>query len=187
MPEHLTKEVVLDCIKLALLNWPRTIGNDSDMVSMYFTPLRSCSPDAVRHAFRAAIESDQYFPLVKRVKELAMEYDRLHRPPVVEKPELWCDRCHRLTDWETRWRPVHDARNRPILTDDNRYMLIEPYQRMLCKCAEKSPFAPAEGVEVDPAWLTARGLQGANEVGAFAVMLLSEAPPLVQKRAAGLL
>jgi hypothetical protein len=40
---------------------------------------------------------------------------------------------------------------------------------------------------VDPAWLTARGLQGANEVGAFAVMLLSEAPPLVQKRAAGLL
>jgi hypothetical protein len=180
-------EEMLTLMSRLLVVFPRTIGSAENIAREYRTGVVKLPPAAIRYAVQHIIENDEYFPKVHRIRELAQDYVAKHPVAEPRKPELWCDRCHRLPEWETRWRPVHDGRNRPVLTEDNRHLLIEPYQRLLCKCAETSPFMPEVGVEIDPKWLTERGLQGANEHGSYALMLLSDAPPLVQKRAAGLL
>lgn len=72
MLEPLTKETMLAQLQQLTVAFPRRSGEDpTALAKVYFESLRHFPADAVRYAVRKAIETEDRFPRVAQLRELA--------------------------------------------------------------------------------------------------------------------
>lgn len=153
MPEPLTSQLVAEQLQKLLVAFPRNLGsqNPAMMADVYRNGLRGLSGDAVRAAVDRAIQEDEYFPKVARLREAATAWQRYNTTtlaPKFAKDDRWCDRCQSRAEWLERWRPQVDARYNQIPTPDKLAFLLERYDRLLCKCAPPCGYHPSAGYDV---------------------------------------
>lgn len=153
MPEPLTTTLVMEELQRLHVAFPQNVGmrtNPAGTAEVYRNGLRGLSGDAVRAAADRAIQEDEFFPKVAKLRELATAWMK-HNQPSVEAQfavdPLWCPVCQSRAIFRNRWRPKVDDKFRAIVTRDGLYLLLEPYQRELCNCASASPYNPLDGIE----------------------------------------
>lgn len=56
-----------------------------------------------------------------------------------------CDRCHAEPMWKVRWRPKPGPKFEH--TFEGKFLLLEQYSRLLCRCSTASAYQPIPGVE----------------------------------------
>ncbi len=81
MHEPLTTQLVVELLQKLLAAFPRNLGsqNPTMMADVYRNGLGGIEGEAVRAATDIAIQNDQYFPKVARLRELATEWTRRNR------------------------------------------------------------------------------------------------------------
>lgn len=94
MVEPLTTALILDLLPKLLVAFPsklssQNIGHTADV---YRNGLRGLSGSAVREAIDTCIRTDEYFPKVARIRELASVIDRKRNQAAI---------AARLTTWDT--------------------------------------------------------------------------------------
>lgn len=170
MPEPLTTQLVVELLQKLLAAFPRNLGaqNPQMMADVYRNGLRGMDGDAVRAAVDVAIQSDNYFPKVARLRELASEWTKRNRVNVGPRPgdEGVCHICRQRPQPRERWRPKVDDRHNLVIRGE--YLLLEPFVRDLCDCAPPCWYAPIDADAKEPmmkgediqreyrAWLTRR-------------------------------
>lgn len=152
MPEPLTTQLVAELLQQLLSAFPsRNLASQNIVhtAEVYRNGLRGLSGDALRAAVDRAIQEDEYFPKVARLREIAAKWERYNHvtlPAQANADELWCGLCRQRSTHKERWRPVVDNINRPVLTADQKYVLLERYERLLCACASPPGFTPIENL-----------------------------------------
>lgn len=78
MHEPLTSSLLAELIADLQVAFPRGASGakPAALADVYRNGLRGLSGDSVREAVRRAIQSEQYFPKVARLREIASSYDR---------------------------------------------------------------------------------------------------------------
>ncbi len=153
MPEPLTTTLVMEELQRLHVAFPQNVGmrtNPAGTAEVYRNGLRGLSGDAVRAAAARAIQDDEYFPKVAKLREFAMAWMKHNQPTAeanFEADPLWCPRCRTRATVRNRWRPKVDNLFRPIVTRDGLYLLLEAYQRELCDCSQASPYDALDGIE----------------------------------------
>lgn len=99
VPEPLTSSLLAELLPKLIVAFPRNLGAKDPvmMADVYRNGLRGLSGDAVRFAVDRAIQEDEYFPKVARLRELATEWSR-RTNAVIEtvtrsSDELTCSVC----------------------------------------------------------------------------------------------
>lgn len=107
MPEPLSHALLADVIEKLNVAFPRNLGkqNPAMMAEVYRNGLRGLGGDAVRYAVDRLIQTEQYFPKVAQIREVAHQWQRQH---VVEVQRDRADpsRCHICGARETE-RPIY--------------------------------------------------------------------------------
>jgi hypothetical protein len=153
MTDYLTTSLVLDELKRLHIAFPNNIGmrsNPGGTAEVYRNGLRGLTGEAVRAAADQAIQNEEYFPKVAKLRELAWTWTKHHAPTPAEQFEtdpMWCARCKSRASIRERWRPKVDKHWQPIITKDGQFMLLEPYTRELCNCPGSSAYMPLDGIE----------------------------------------
>lgn len=154
MPEPLTTQLVAEQVQKLLAAFPsRNVAGQNVVhtADVYRNGLRGLSGDSLRAAVDLSIQQDSYFPKVARLRELAQQWARYNQPQrqeqFVDTDPLWCAGCQSRAEWRDRWRPKVDRLHRRVLIDGNRYMLLEQYARLVCKCSPPCRYAPIDGLE----------------------------------------
>lgn len=153
MPEPLTTSLVMEELQRLHVAFPQNLGmrsNPAGTAEVYRNGLRGLSGDSIRAAADRAIQDDEFFPKVAKLRELATAWMKYNQPSAEMQfavDALWCPRCQSRASIRERWRPVVDSKFSPIVTRDGRYLLLEVYARELCNCAQACLYAPEDGVE----------------------------------------
>lgn len=158
MLEPVSRTLMLELIPRLRAAFPKNMRADElpTLASVYCDGLRGCSTDAVRHAVGQAIQNDQYFPKVSRLRELVADYNR--RTAVMDAhthSDQWCEQCHTNAEWIRRWTVAVDEQRRVRLSDDGLWVLLTTVERCLCRCASPSLYAPNDDAPDPPAMLRA--------------------------------
>jgi hypothetical protein len=107
MPEPLTSSLLLELIAKLHVAFPRTIGekNPAMMADVYRNGLRGLSGDAVRHAVDRCIETEEYFPKVSKLREMAKAWD-VQRTVTLRFETSWdvCPACGARATWTDCYR-----------------------------------------------------------------------------------
>jgi hypothetical protein len=117
-------------------------------ISVWRDGLAGIDRDAVEGSIGAIIRDDEHFPRISRVREMARQWIKRNRGDVVREYEggRVCPNCGDAYVVQRRYRvkttPVLGNAVAFELTDDNAAVLLEPFERELCKCAVPSPYAP---------------------------------------------
>lgn len=113
MPEPLTTQLLREELEKLIIAFPRTASapNPMAMADVYRNGLSGLSGDSIRFAVNRAIQEDEHFPKVARLREIATEWSR-RTNAVIERmtssdsaDELRCHVCGAVaTDktWERR-------------------------------------------------------------------------------------
>lgn len=154
MTEPLTLQLVMEELRRLHVAFPQNIGmrsNPSGTAEVYRNGLRGLSGSALRVAVDRCIQDEQYFPKVAKLRELAGAWTKHNEPakPFRPEDELECATCHSRAEYVHRWRPIVDPDHRyqRVLSADGLFLMLEPYSRLLCKCAAPCAYSPIEGVE----------------------------------------
>jgi hypothetical protein len=127
MSEPLTSSLLMDLIARLHAAFPRTIGkeNPAMMADVYRNGLRGLSGDAVRHAVDRCIQTEEYFPKVSQLREIAKAWD-VKRMVTLRHEESWdvCTVCGVRAQWTDCYRAtgekgpdgklLRDAEGRPL-------------------------------------------------------------------------
>lgn len=155
MPEPLTTQLVAEQMQKLLVAFPsRNLAGQNIVhtAEVYRNGLRGLSGDALRAASDIVIQNDVYFPKVARLREVASEWTKRNAAiaaPHFRVDELYCHVCQSRVEPVERWRPCIDMANqcKQMRTADG-YVLLERYERLLCKCAAPCLYAPLAGLPV---------------------------------------
>lgn len=158
MPELLTPATMLRILRDLAAVFPSRGMPDDQLVrraEVYRDGLAGFDAEAVGHAARRAIQEDNFFPKVARLRELAaayVTYHRQHRADVagaIDDP-LYCAQCRARCEWIRRWRPQVDHESgRWLVSANGQYVLLELYDRLLCECAPRCTYLPDPHLAVD--------------------------------------
>ncbi len=135
MHEPLTTQLVVELLQKLLAAFPRNLGsqNPTMMADVYRNGLRGIEGEAVRAATDLAIQNDQYFPKVARLREIATEWTRRNRAAVALRQEdAWdvCSICGARAVEKFITRQQRDPENRNALLWDGLDEKGEPIPRM---------------------------------------------------------
>ena len=153
MTEPLTLQLVVEELRRLHVAFPQNIGmrsNPSGTAEVYRNGLRGLSGSSLRVAVDRCIQDEQYFPKVAKLREIAGAWTKHNEAPTVLRPEdeLDCPNCRTRAEFVQRWRPRIDPErhNRKVLSADGLYLMLERYERLLCKCAAPCAYAPIDGL-----------------------------------------
>jgi hypothetical protein len=133
--------------------FPNNIGmrtNPTGTAEVYRSGLIGIAQPALTAAVDRAIQDGKFFPKIAELRELAATWARHNQPShaiVVAADPLYCPNCHSKAYYRDRWRPVRDKLLRPILSVDRTFLLLEPYQRLLCDCAAPCVYSPVDDLQ----------------------------------------
>lgn len=152
MVEPLTTALVLEELQRLHVAFPQNLGmraNPTGTADVYRNGLRGLSGDAVRAAADRAIQEGEFFPKVAKLRELAQAWMRHNQPTssavAASHDDTYCPVCRSRAVWEWRWRPkVNPDKGYARVTVDAEHVALEPYQRLLCKCASRCMYAPID-------------------------------------------
>lgn len=157
MPELLTPAIMIGILRDLSAVFPAKI-TDEQLVrraQVYRDGLVGFDADAVGHAARRAIQEDNFFPKVARLRELAAAYVTYHRQHsanvvgAIDDP-MFCPRCQSRFADRRRWRPQVDPESgRWLVSADGQYVLLELYDRLLCDCAPRCAYLPDPHASID--------------------------------------
>lgn len=148
MSEPLTSELVAEVLADLSVAFPRHDGmrtNAGRTCDLYRNGLHGLTGDAVRAAVRRSIEDDKYFPKVSELRTYATEWMKRNQAiasPVEGPVSVRCRVCGEEPEWRKRWRPKVGAQYRPLRTACGTAVLLERYERFLCRCAAPCAFSP---------------------------------------------
>lgn len=107
MPEPLTSSLLMELIARLDAAFPRRIGekNPTMTADVYRNGLRGLSGDSVRHAVDRCIETEEYFPKVSKLRELAKAWD-VQRTVTLRHEVSWdvCPFCGARAVWTDCYR-----------------------------------------------------------------------------------
>lgn len=157
MSELLTKVLVLEQLLKLYVAFPSHRGmkeNPDGTAREYSESLQGLTGEALRAAVKIWIANEKFFPKIAELRTVAWEWTRRNSAEVApaQTDALWCPRCQSRLDWLKRWRPRIDPRtNESIISENGQYVLLERYERLLCKCAKACDFAPE--LELEEPWM----------------------------------
>lgn len=146
MAEPMTLELVLEVLRKLAAAFPGRMDDKALTLraDVYRNGLAGLSGDALRWAAKTVIQEDQYFPKVARLRDLASRWQRANTATIeaqIQRPSGWCEGCQSVAKPEKRWRPKITERGQRILDGAGR-LLLEQYERILCKCAPAAAYYP---------------------------------------------
>lgn len=146
MPEPLTTPLVADVLEQLMVAFPRgrSGGTPQQLAEVYRNGLAGLTGDAVRFAARTAIQEDQFFPKVARIREIASRWQRSTETQSnlqIQRPTGWCEGCRTVAAPQKRWRPKRTPRGQRILDGAGR-IALEEFERLVCKCDPPSRWYP---------------------------------------------
>jgi hypothetical protein len=117
-------------------------------ISVWRDGLAGIDRDAVAGSISAIIRDDEHFPRIARVREMARQWIKRNRGEVAHQygHDRVCPNCHEPYAAQRRYRlktvPVLGNAVAFELTSGGSAVLLEAFERELCKCAVPSPYAP---------------------------------------------
>jgi hypothetical protein len=158
MSEAITKLFVLEQLRRLHVAFPSHSGmkhNPEATAREYCDAMHGLTGESLRAAVKIWMENEKFFPKIAELRAFAWEWTRRNRAevsPVELSDPLWCPRCHSRLQWLERWRPRIDARtNQPVISEDGKYVSLERYERLLCRCAVPCVFSPE--LEFEEPWM----------------------------------
>lgn len=157
MPEPLTLSLVVELLKDLHIAFPSAARGKSpeETANVYRNGLNDLSGDAVRWAVGEAIRTEEFFPKVAKLRDLASRRIRaqgIAALQIHEADPLYCRGCRSRSQFEKRWRPKIDDRGRRI-TDAQGRIALEIFERLQCACSSPSQWMADSD---DDPWMTQR-------------------------------
>ena len=118
---------------------------------VYRNGLRGLDASSIRAAVNLAIEQDQFFPRVARLRELATTWTRQRhrgdREP--DHPAGFCPSCRTFAAPEERLRPTTKmgVNGGPALLTASGALVLESYVRDQCQCSPAAHYTPGMTAE----------------------------------------
>lgn len=138
-------------IAMLCANWPNALkGRDAHRtVAVWREGLAGLDRDAVAGAVTVIIREDEHFPRIARIRIVAREWIRRNRGTDVvgrHTDGRTCPNCGDRYAVQRRWRIATTAvvGNAVAfrLTTAGDAVMLEPFERDLCRCAPPSPYTP---------------------------------------------
>lgn len=151
MREPASTDLISDCLKRLNAAFPRNIGkqNPEYTLEVYKTGLRGLSGESIRAAVDRAIQDEEFFPKVSKLREMAnawAKYNQAQTTAEFERDPLWCSRCQSRAEYQQRWRvktvEVPGNLCKLVVTHDGAGVELESYERLLCRCHPAPAYSP---------------------------------------------
>lgn len=150
MREPLTTELTLAVLRDLQSAFPGAKMTDEQLVrraDVYRDGLGGLSGTALRWAAKTAIQEDEYFPKVARLRELATRWTIGNAAAVVgpRDDSRTCRACHQPFQSEKRFRPKttkSDGYGYPLTSPDGGWLMLEMFTRDVCRCHPRCDYWP---------------------------------------------
>jgi hypothetical protein len=147
--EPMTLELVVTVLRDLQAAFPSKM-DDKALVrraEVYRDNLNGVSGQALRWAAKQAIQEDNFFPKISRLRDLATRWT-IANPPTATfsagTKDKQCARCRVPFEVEKRYRPARkDSGWGPLIVSaDGKWLILEQYTRDTCRCSAKCEYWP---------------------------------------------